>query len=109
MVDAFNERVHVFDATAMPPKYAASVKLREQPGWVTFGLDGKYAYPSTGRGDRHRHEEGCGDAGRRERRAGAQREDGGDPLQGRRAGRRRRPVRTRAEGVIRFGWLTRSR
>jgi DNA-binding beta-propeller fold protein YncE len=47
-VDAFNERVHVFDATAMPPKYATSIKLREQPGWVTFSLDGKYAYPSTG-------------------------------------------------------------
>ena len=47
-VDAFNERVHVFDATAMPPKYATSVKLREQPGWITFSLDGKYAYPSTG-------------------------------------------------------------
>ncbi len=42
------QRVHVFDATVMPPKYVASVKLREQPGWVTFSLDGKYAYPSTG-------------------------------------------------------------
>lgn len=48
VVDAFNERVHVFDATAMPPKYAVSIKLREQPGWVTLSLDGKYAYPSTG-------------------------------------------------------------
>ncbi len=48
VVDAFNERVHVFDATVMPPKYVTSVKLREQPGWVTFSLDGKYAYPSTG-------------------------------------------------------------
>jgi DNA-binding beta-propeller fold protein YncE len=48
VVDAFNERVHVFDATASPPKYAESVKLREQPGWITFSLDGKYAYPSTG-------------------------------------------------------------
>jgi DNA-binding beta-propeller fold protein YncE len=48
VVDAFNERVHVFDATATPPKYAQSIKLREQPGWVTFSLDGKYAYPSTG-------------------------------------------------------------
>jgi DNA-binding beta-propeller fold protein YncE len=47
-VDACNERVHVFDATAMPPKYLTSIKLREQPGWVTFSLDGKYAYPSTG-------------------------------------------------------------
>lgn len=48
VVDAFNERVHVFDFTMMPPKYKASVKLREQPGWVTFSLDGKFAYPSTG-------------------------------------------------------------
>lgn len=48
VVDAANKRVHVFDATADTPKYAQSVKLREQPGWVTFSLDGKYAYPSTG-------------------------------------------------------------
>lgn len=48
VVDAFNERVHVFDNTALPPKYVQSVKLREQPGWVTFSLDGKFAYPSTG-------------------------------------------------------------
>ena len=48
VVDAHNERVHVFDATPMPPRYAVSVKLREQPGWVTFSLDGRYAYPSTG-------------------------------------------------------------
>lgn len=48
VVDAHNERVHVFDATAMPPRYVTGIKLREQPGWVTFGLDGKYAYPSTG-------------------------------------------------------------
>lgn len=48
VVDAFNERVHVFDSTAMTPKYVSSVKLREQPGWVTFSLDGKFAYPSTG-------------------------------------------------------------
>jgi hypothetical protein len=32
----------------MPPKYVTSVKLREQPGWVTFSLDGAFAYPSTG-------------------------------------------------------------
>jgi DNA-binding beta-propeller fold protein YncE len=46
--DAFNSRVHVFDATVKPPKQVASVALREQPGWVTFSLDGRYAYPSTG-------------------------------------------------------------
>jgi DNA-binding beta-propeller fold protein YncE len=48
VVDAANEQVHVFDATVMPPKYVVSMKLREQPGWITFSLDGKYAYPSTG-------------------------------------------------------------
>jgi hypothetical protein len=46
--DAHNSHVHVFDATQMPPKQTASIKLREQPGWVTFSLDGRYAYPSTG-------------------------------------------------------------
>jgi len=46
--DAHNERLHVFDATVMPPRQVGSIKVREQPGWVTFSLDGKYAYPSTG-------------------------------------------------------------
>ena len=48
VVDAFNQRVHVFDATAMPPKYVESVKLRDEPGWVTFTIAGDLAYPSTG-------------------------------------------------------------
>src|SRR5262249_49638507 len=46
--DAANSQVHVFDATVMPPKQTTSIGLREQPGWVTFSLDGRYAYPSTG-------------------------------------------------------------
>src|SRR5687767_1131814 len=49
--DAANERMHIFDATASketPPKQLASIKVREQPGWITFSLDGTYAYPSTG-------------------------------------------------------------
>jgi DNA-binding beta-propeller fold protein YncE len=46
--DAANERLHVFEATVMPPKQTVSIKLREQPGWVTFSLDGRHAYPSTG-------------------------------------------------------------
>lgn len=48
LVDAPNQRLHVFDATLMPPKQLESIQLRDQPGWVTFSLDGKYAYPSTG-------------------------------------------------------------
>ncbi len=47
--DASNQRLHVFDARVMPPKQVASIELlREQPGWITFSIDGRYAYPSTG-------------------------------------------------------------
>ncbi len=46
--DAHNSQLHIFDATVMPPKLASSIRLREQPGWVTFSIDGRYAYPSTG-------------------------------------------------------------
>ena len=48
LCDVSNNRVHVFDATAMPPKQVQSIELRDQPGWVTFTIDGHYAYPSTG-------------------------------------------------------------
>jgi DNA-binding beta-propeller fold protein YncE len=47
VVDAFNQSVHVFDNTSLPPRYAASVKLFEEPGWVTFTMSGDFAYPST--------------------------------------------------------------
>ncbi len=46
--DAFNHRMHVFDNTVTPPKQTASIEVREEPGWVTFSIDGRYAYPSTG-------------------------------------------------------------
>jgi hypothetical protein len=48
LCDGHNEQMHVFDNTQMPPKQIASFKLREQPGWVTFSIDGRHAYPSTG-------------------------------------------------------------
>jgi DNA-binding beta-propeller fold protein YncE len=48
VVDAFNQRLHIFDATVMPPKQVESLKVRDEPGWVTFTIDGRYAYPSTG-------------------------------------------------------------
>lgn len=48
VVDAHNEKVHVFDAQAKPPQYKASVEVRDEPGWVTFSIDGSLAYPSTG-------------------------------------------------------------
>jgi DNA-binding beta-propeller fold protein YncE len=48
LCDAANQRMHIFDNTVMPPKQVASVEVRDQPGWITFSLDGKHAYPSTG-------------------------------------------------------------
>ena len=48
LCDAFNGRLHVFDATTMPPQQGDSIALREQPGWITFSLDGSLGYPSTG-------------------------------------------------------------
>jgi hypothetical protein len=46
--DAHNTRLHIFDNTVFPPKQLESIVLRDEPGWITFSIDGKYAYPSTG-------------------------------------------------------------
>jgi DNA-binding beta-propeller fold protein YncE len=48
VTDATNRRMHIFDATVMPPKQVADIVLRDEPGWITFSIDGRYAYPSTG-------------------------------------------------------------
>ena len=48
LADGANNAVHIFDARVMPPRQVATVKLRDQPGWITFSLDGRHAYPSTG-------------------------------------------------------------
>jgi hypothetical protein len=48
LADGANNSVHIFDARVMPPRQAGSLRLRDQPGWVMFSLDGRYAYPSTG-------------------------------------------------------------
>ena len=48
LCDAFNQRLHVFDNSTMPPKQIASIEVKDQPGWITFSLDGKHAWPSTG-------------------------------------------------------------
>ncbi|MGD0907522.1 MAG: hypothetical protein ABSA96_08060 [Candidatus Acidiferrales bacterium] len=46
--DLANGYIHVFDATVMPPKQMKSIRTRSNPSWITFGLDGKYVYPSSG-------------------------------------------------------------
>ena len=48
VADAHNSQLHLFDATVMPPRYVASIAVREQPGWITFSIDGKTCWSSTG-------------------------------------------------------------
>jgi DNA-binding beta-propeller fold protein YncE len=48
IADNANNYLRVFDATVMPPTLKTSVKVRDEPGWITFGIDGRLAYPSTG-------------------------------------------------------------
>lgn len=48
LCDSFNRRLHIFDADATPPKQSESILLGDEPGWITFSVDGRYAYPSTG-------------------------------------------------------------
>jgi len=47
VTDPANVRMHVYDATKMPPEYIESIKLSDEPGWITFSIDGRFAYPST--------------------------------------------------------------
>ncbi len=46
--DATNQHLHIFNATVSPPIQVAGIKLRDEPGWITFSLDGSLAWPSTG-------------------------------------------------------------
>jgi DNA-binding beta-propeller fold protein YncE len=48
VTDAHNQRMHIFDNTVAPPKQVESIQVRDEPGWITFSIDGKYAWPSTG-------------------------------------------------------------
>ena len=46
--DGANSSVHVFDNTVMPPKQVKSIKLRDEPFWLTWSANGKWVYASTG-------------------------------------------------------------
>jgi len=54
MVDGVYGYVYAFDVTSVPSRQIASIpifqdpKERPHPGWITFGLDGRYAYPDGG-------------------------------------------------------------
>ncbi|HET8548061.1 MAG TPA: hypothetical protein VFL57_08655 [Bryobacteraceae bacterium] len=54
VVDGVYGYVYVYDVTSMPPKHVADVPLFDKPtdqphpGWISFSLDGRYAYPDGG-------------------------------------------------------------
>jgi DNA-binding beta-propeller fold protein YncE len=48
LTDAANKRLHIFDNTTEPPKQIDAIALHDEPGWITFSIDGRFAYPSTG-------------------------------------------------------------
>ena len=53
-VDGVYGYVYAYDITHMPPTLKASIPIykdpaeRPHPGWITFGLDGRYVYPDGG-------------------------------------------------------------
>ena len=55
LADGANSRLHIFDATVMPPKQVATISVRDQPGWITFSLDGRLRLSLDRR--HHRHED----------------------------------------------------
>jgi DNA-binding beta-propeller fold protein YncE len=54
LVDGVYGYVYVYDISATAPRQIASIPLYEDssqqphPGWITFGLDGRFAYPDAG-------------------------------------------------------------
>ena len=47
LADGHNMRVHVF--SAQPPyQQLTTIPVQDMPGWITFSIDGKYVYPSSG-------------------------------------------------------------
>jgi hypothetical protein len=51
MVDGVYGYVYAFDVSKLPPTHVADMPIFKEPtqtpkpGWVSFSLDGKYAYP----------------------------------------------------------------
>jgi DNA-binding beta-propeller fold protein YncE len=48
LADAFNQYLHVFSNDGKSMAQINDIRLSDQPGWITFSIDGKYALPSTG-------------------------------------------------------------
>jgi DNA-binding beta-propeller fold protein YncE len=48
LADCANSAIHVFDATVMPPKQLTTIKAGDCVGWLSFSMDGRFGYSSTG-------------------------------------------------------------
>jgi len=54
VVDGVHGYVYVYDVTVMPPRYKAGIAMaaqpsdRPRPGWISFSIDGRFAYPDGG-------------------------------------------------------------
>ena len=51
VVDSFYKFLHVFDVTGLPdvaPRQVADIALTDDPKWINFTRDGRYAHVSTG-------------------------------------------------------------
>lgn len=49
LVDQDRKRLYVFDATVMPPVEKGHVDVDAKThGWITFSMDGRFAYPDSG-------------------------------------------------------------
>lgn len=47
LADGHNMRVHVFSASE-PYLQLTTIPVQDMPGWISFSIDGKYVYPSSG-------------------------------------------------------------
>lgn len=47
LADGHNMRVHVFSAIK-PYQQLTTIPVQDMPGWISFSIDGKYVYPSSG-------------------------------------------------------------
>jgi DNA-binding beta-propeller fold protein YncE len=47
LADGYNMRMHVFSAD-QPYQQLTTIPLQDMPGWITFTIDGRFAYPSSG-------------------------------------------------------------
>ena len=47
LADGHNMRLHVFSGT-VPYQQLTTIPVQDMPGWITFSIDGRFVYPSSG-------------------------------------------------------------